>query len=348
MALEIRPNAIAQDQGPFIFPSVYIGPGPAPASGTGLTIGVITGTPPMVITSTTVVANLNVDLLDGSHAAAFIHHSIADAANDFLVASGDNAFARKTLAETGAILEADLDHGNIQGLGDDDHTQYVLHTDVDDVPVDGVTTDPISSNWAFDHVAAADPHAGYRLESANHNHQTSGAQAGTIDHGLALTGKGDDDHTQYLLASGARALAGNWNAGTSRTVTVGTLSALTAASGFLSFGSYDRLSANMTAAGFPFSASIGRTMTIRDWYQALFVATTNNGSHYWTIRLERLDGTILSSIATNALSPNVWYLRSDTAVDAVVNTGHISLFTRILKTGSPGGLYMHGPAVYAQ
>ena len=36
--------------------------------------------------------------------------------------------------------------------------------------------------------------------------------AGLINHGL-LFGLGDDDHTHYLLASGARALAGNWNLG---------------------------------------------------------------------------------------------------------------------------------------
>lgn len=36
---------------------------------------------------------------------------------------------------------------------------------VDDTPVNGETTQPISSNWAFDHAAAADPHTGYVLES---------------------------------------------------------------------------------------------------------------------------------------------------------------------------------------
>lgn len=51
------------------------------------------------------------------------------------------------------------------------------------------------------HTAAADPHTGYRLESADHTHQTSGLQAGTLDHGLALTGLTDDDHTQYTLRS---------------------------------------------------------------------------------------------------------------------------------------------------
>lgn len=78
---------------------------------------------------------------------------------------------------------------------------FVKHNDVDDTPVDGETDDPISSNWAFDHVAAADPHTGYRLESADHSHQSTGAQAGKLDHGLALDGLGDDDHTQYRLES---------------------------------------------------------------------------------------------------------------------------------------------------
>ena len=56
------------------------------------------------------------------------------------------------------------DHGALTGLLDDDHTQY-------------------------------------RLESADHSHQTTGLQAGTLDHGLALTGLSDDDHTQYVLRS---------------------------------------------------------------------------------------------------------------------------------------------------
>lgn len=35
-----------------------------------------------------------------------------------------------------------------------------------------------------------------------HNHQSDGLQAGTLDHGLALTGLTDDDHTQYALLAG--------------------------------------------------------------------------------------------------------------------------------------------------
>jgi hypothetical protein len=56
----------------------------------------------------------------------------------------------------------------------------------------GMPADPVTA-----HAAAADPHTGYRLESADHTHATTGLQAGTIDHG-ALTGLIDDDHTQYM------------------------------------------------------------------------------------------------------------------------------------------------------
>src|SRR3990167_8397019 len=57
------------------------------------------------------------------------------------------------------------DHGPLTGLTDDDHTQY-------------------------------------RLESVDHSHQSTGAQAGQLDHGAALTGLTDDDHTQYPLLAG--------------------------------------------------------------------------------------------------------------------------------------------------
>ena len=46
----------------------------------------------------------------------YIKHALSTAANDFLVGSGSNTFIKKTLAETGAILEGDIDHGNLQGL----------------------------------------------------------------------------------------------------------------------------------------------------------------------------------------------------------------------------------------
>lgn len=49
---------------------------------------------------------------------------------------------------------------------DTDSTDDVTESDVDDTPANGATTDPVSSNWAYDHEAAADPHTGYALETA--------------------------------------------------------------------------------------------------------------------------------------------------------------------------------------
>lgn len=89
----------------------------------------------------------------------YIKHSLATAVNDFLVASGVGVFVKKTLAEVKTILGlgsaaytastdyavsskgvtngdshdhnggdgAQVDHGGLGGLGDDDHTQYIKH-----------------------------------------------------------------------------------------------------------------------------------------------------------------------------------------------------------------------------
>lgn len=58
------------------------------------------------------------------------------------------------------------------------------------------------------HVGASDPHGVYRLETDNHTHASSGAQAGTIAHS-ALTGlTTGNDHTQYQLLSGKGVASG--------------------------------------------------------------------------------------------------------------------------------------------
>lgn len=51
----------------------------------------------------------------------YVLESLADAANDFLVASGANTWVRKTLAQTGAILEGDMNHDNLQGFASGEH-----------------------------------------------------------------------------------------------------------------------------------------------------------------------------------------------------------------------------------
>src|SRR3990167_7496963 len=95
-------------------------------------------------------------------------------------------------------------HSLHYGLLSDDHTQYLLADGSRNLTGNlsvsaGVTIDGVDIS---DHVVAADPHTGYRLESADHTHQSTGLQAGQLERGLALTGLTDDDHTQYALLTG--------------------------------------------------------------------------------------------------------------------------------------------------
>jgi len=82
---------------------------------------VATGTAPLIVASTTKVDNLNADLLDGNHAAAFAAAAHNHAAGD--ITSGTFADAR--IAQSNVTQhEGAIDHGSIAGLADDDHSQY--------------------------------------------------------------------------------------------------------------------------------------------------------------------------------------------------------------------------------
>ena len=96
-----------------------------------------------------------------------------------------------TYSEFDIFRETDniTDHGNLTGLSDDDHTQYVL--------VDGSRrfTSPVSGQT---------PTLGNHLVTKTYADSLSGVG----DHG-SLTGLNDDDHTQYILVDGTRAFTGS-------------------------------------------------------------------------------------------------------------------------------------------
>ncbi len=116
---------------------------------------VATGTPPFTIASTTLVTSLNADQLDGLHASAFAAASHSHVEADI----------------------SDLDH---------DAAKLQSRTLAATTPTDGqvLMWNDTAAQW-----------------------EPSAASAGVTDHG-ALTGLGDDDHTQYLLADGSRTLGG--------------------------------------------------------------------------------------------------------------------------------------------
>jgi len=119
----------------------------------------------------------------GFHQALLVAGSVTPSGNPDTVLASDYLTAINNLIG-GAVV---TDHGGLTGLGDDDHTQYIL----------------ASGSRAFSGVVS-----GVTPTIAAHL-ATKGYVDTTVvtDHG-GLTGLGDDDHTQYTKADGTRAFTG--------------------------------------------------------------------------------------------------------------------------------------------
>jgi hypothetical protein len=116
-------------------------------------------TPPSVVgPALDALASLtSVSILDGDFsvnglmvrlgAGSYTTRSIAVADAKLTIADGDGVAGNPTVG-FGSVALADLSDG----------TDAVIHSEVDDTPVDGETDVPISSNWAFDHKANANAH----------------------------------------------------------------------------------------------------------------------------------------------------------------------------------------------
>lgn len=108
-------------------------------------------------------------------------------------------------AGTGSGLDADLLDGQTGSyyLDRTNHTGTQTASTISDFnessqdSVGGILTDTTSVNFTYDDLG---------------NLITADVLAGGVDHG-SLSGLGDDDHPQYLLANGTRALTGNWDSG---------------------------------------------------------------------------------------------------------------------------------------
>jgi len=278
-------------------------------------------------------------------------------------------------------LTTDIDHGGINGLGDDDHTQYVLASGSRAFSgvVSGVTptstshlatkgyVDSMSQglDWQDSVLDRYDPTAGLPAEvegnrylstatangwTANNIYEWSGSAwdetsasegmavwvededklyvyngsawvkfGSTIDHGT-LSGLGDDDHTQYLLAAGSRALTGDWDIGLGRTISAEKIQARSS----LGLSLYD---------------DGGKGIFIEDGGN-VGIGTTNPGSKlavstetdFDGIYLNDLDGTVKGRM-----------LRSATG-DAYIQLYDSSPSVKVTIT-SNGGSYLNGGSV---
>ena len=79
------------------------------------------------------------------------------------------------------------------------------------------------------------------------------------------------------------------------------------------------------------------------FYCTLRVATTNNGTNFWTIILIDNAGSTLASFSTSAIAANTWTRFSDTSVTQTLTTNPV-LSIVATATLSPGAIFI-APAV---
>jgi len=170
---------------------------------------VATGTAPLTIASTTLVSNLNADLLDGQEGSYYLdltnatNQSAIDHTSISNIGTQSHAAIDSHIIDTSIhFAQTGIDHGTIGGLTDDDHTQYTLISSQAGTPSStpsrvGLINVDTSAETAYVSTGTA--------SSADWDLIETG---GSVDHG-GLLGLGDDDHTQYFLADGSRDLTGD-------------------------------------------------------------------------------------------------------------------------------------------
>lgn len=115
---------------------------------------------------------------------------------------------------------------------------------------------------------------------------------------------------------------------------------------WLPFGIYTSLNP-LSAAGSPFLATVDRTITFVKWTNSVLVITTNNGSNYWTIALRRWsDDSEIKTLDTSAFTAGAIGQISTTSftISSIGTTGN-GIYVTCAKVGSPGNLYLGGPAL---
>lgn len=97
--------------------------------------------------------------------------------------------------------------------------------------------------------------------------------------------------------------------------------------------------------------TIPRDCTLLKWAHSVFVATTNNGTNYWTVSLQisvAAVNTTIASFTTAADSVGTWNRHVATSFTTSVLTAnsHLYLHVTAAKTGTPGNLSWAGGAAF--
>lgn len=204
---------------------------------------VATGTAPFVVASTTKVTNLNADLLDGVEEVDLIRKDGSRAFTGNVDFGSNKGVNVATPAAGTDAVNKDYVDSKIQGL---DWQESVIDKDLSTPPGTPSTGDRYivaasatgdwtgqeekiaewdGSAWVFTTpdegtaVMVEDENRVYLYDDA-HPTGTWIVFGGVVDHG-ALLGLNDDDHPQYLLIDGTRAMTGDLDMGTNAITNVG-------------------------------------------------------------------------------------------------------------------------------
>ena len=102
---------------------------------------------------------------------------------------------RKIPTGSGSGLNADLLDGHVTSYFEPADATILKQADVDDTPVDGVTTAPVSSNWAYDHAAATQAHGISSFGSTLVDDTDASTARSTLGLGSAATHASSDFET---------------------------------------------------------------------------------------------------------------------------------------------------------
>jgi hypothetical protein len=82
-----------------------------------------------------------------------------------------------------------------------------------------------------------------------------------------------------------------------------------------------------------------QAITILAFRASVHVATTNNGSNFWTVELVNTAASVLASFTTAAMSANTWTRAEDTSITQP-SSSNVDLAIKLTATGSPGAIFV--------
>lgn len=121
---------------------------------------------------------------------------------------------------TGTEYEA-ADSHTVSGVALDTHDHDADYDALGAASAAETAAESFATTAVSDHAAASDPHTGYRLESADHSHASTGLQGGTISHANLTNVTANQHHNQ------AHALNSSDHTGAFDSVPLGTVTVYT-------------------------------------------------------------------------------------------------------------------------